>query len=490
MRTARRLRLMVIVTVIWGIASFLGSSSVYASQLAAIQEELSQVVKKVTPAVVNISITNKVRPQPPGEFEREFPFPEEWKDFFKQFPQMPKKYFREWKKGPFQFKEWRWKSPPAPPQRGLGSGIIVDKRGYILTNNHVIADAQKIFVTLAERKKFEAKVVGKDPATDLAVIKIEPDRNLPVALLGDSDKVEVGDLVLAIGNPMGLERSVTFGIVSAKGRNVGLANYEDYIQTDAAITFGNSGGPLVNIDGKVIGINTAIMGVGQNIGFAIPINTAKKVLSDLIKHGEVLRPWIGITIQDVTEELAPQVGVQAGEGVLISQVVKGSPGEKAGLQTGDVVLKIDGKTVDSAHSLQKEVLARNIGDKINLLILREGKKLNISLILAKMPSGILEPEAGEKEWRGMTIQEITADLAETLELPDTRGVLVSNVAGGSPADEAGIKVQDVILRVGKKQIESPNDFWEAVKGIKDSENALLLIRREGRSRFVVVKGEK
>jgi serine protease Do len=307
-------------------------------------------VKRVKPSVVNISTTTLVKG--PDLYDRFFGQANPFRDFFGEdfyerfFGDMPQREFK---------------------QRSLGSGFIIDRDGYILTNNHVVEKAQSIKVRLSDEKEYDAKVVGRDPKTDIALIKINTRQNLPVAPLGDSDSLEVGDWLIAIGNPFGLEHTVTAGIVSAKGRVIGAGPYDDFIQTDASINPGNSGGPLFNLNGEVVGINTAIVSGGQGIGFAIPINVAKELLPQLKTKGRVVRGWLGVMIQKVTPEIAKGFGLKESEGALVSDVMEGSPAEKAGIKRGDVIVSYNGKRIKEMDQLPKLVGTTEVGKKVKVV---------------------------------------------------------------------------------------------------------------------------
>lgn len=329
-----------------------------------IENAFVRVAEGVTPAVVNISTVGKGK-SPRYSF-RPFGNDPFFRDFFDRF-----------------FEGF----PRAERQMSLGSGVIIDKGGYILTNHHVIKDADEITVKLANKKEYKSRVVGVDPKTDLAVIKVNAPEDLPVAILGDSDALKVGEWALAIGNPFGLDHTVTVGVISATGRSdVGIATYENFIQTDASINPGNSGGPLLNIQGEVIGINTAIIASGQGIGFAIPINMAKKVIGDLIKRGKVTRGWLGVGIQPLTPELAKSLGLSLEEGILVNRVMPKSPAEAAGLKEGDVITSVDGKKITDSRELQRMVAELEVGRMIELGLLRDGKPLSVKLKVGELPS--------------------------------------------------------------------------------------------------------
>jgi len=433
-----------------------------------------EVAKKVQPAVVHIQTekTISVRPDPfwfGDEFFKGSPFEE----FFKGF-RSPRE----------RGKEYRHK------QRGEGSGVIVDKEGYVLTNNHVIEGADRVKVRLNDGREFIATVKGRDTRTDLAVLHIKA-KDLPVATLGDSDKLEVGEWAIAIGNPFGLEHTVTVGVISAKGRSgLGTGTYEDFIQTDASINPGNSGGPLINIDGEVIGINVMIIWPGQGIGFAIPINMAKQILADLIKEGKVVRPWLGIRVQDLTADMAEQFQVKDREGVLISQVEPGTGAEKAGLTSGDIIKSVDDKAVKNASELIKEIQKRKVGQKVRLGLIRDGKEMTVEVNLTAMPEkteiAMEKEEAGEK--MGARVQELNPQLSSRYRISGVkRGVVVLSVEEGSLAEEMGLQEGDVILEINRKKIETVRDFEKAMKDARIEKGILLHIHRKGSSFYLTFK---
>lgn len=438
------------------------------SQLETIQEAFASVAEALKPSVVNISTTQKIRhpwrrwPEFRHPF-REFFGEEFFERFFGEIPQ------REIER------------------KSLGSGLIVDKRGYILTNNHVVEKAKDIGVRLSDKRKFAGRVVGKDPKTDLAVIKIDVNGDLPVARLGDSDKVRIGQWAIAIGNPFGLDHSVTVGIISAIGRSdVGIATYEDFIQTDASINPGNSGGPLANIYGEVIGINTAIAAAGQGIGFAIPINMAKDVMDKLINQGRVIRGWLGITIQELTEDLATQFEVEAEKGVLVGHVMKDSPAERGGLKTGDIIIEYNGTKITNLRQLQRLVASTPPGKEAEIKVIRNKKEIVLTVKIGEMPSED-EVLAEELSLRyGFSVQELTPELAEKLRVPKAEGVLVSSVEAGGPAARKGIRSGDVIIEVNRHKVKDLKEFREAMKRVSPRDGVLLLILREESSHFVAV----
>jgi serine protease Do len=449
-------------------------SSIEAAK--ALGNAFVEVAKREKQAVVSITIERTLEGVSAfRSFDEDFFKGTPFEDFFKDF--QPRRHGKEYK----------------PKQQGSGSGVIIDESGYVLTNNHVVSGADKITVKLSDGREFKAKRIGTDPKTDLALIKIDS-KNLPVATLGDSDKIEVGEWVIAIGNPFGLEHTVTVGVVSAKSRSgLGTGTYEDFIQTDASINPGNSGGPLVNINGEVIGINTMIVGLGTGIGFAIPINMAKNIIDDLIKHGKVTRPWVGIGIQDLTPELKKHFKISEEEGVIINQIYKNSPAEKADLKTGDVIQEVDGKKVNDAQSLVKEILKKHIGQKIRLGIAREGNFINIDVATKEMPakvSGIKEEDKEEEEAKsllGLEVEGLTPEFARKYGIENEPGVIIMSVESGSPAEEVGIKRGDIIKEINHKKINNIADYNKAVDKSSIREGVLLLIKREDQTFFVNIQ---
>ena len=435
-------------------------------------DSFSNLAESASPAVVNIRTVKTITGG--GRVFRHFkkgPFGDDdpMKDFFDRF-------FDEDQKRDFK-------------QRSLGSGFIIDKEGYIVTNNHVIDNADKIVVILNDEKEFEAQIVGRDKNTDLALIKIESNHNLPVLRFGDSDALKVGQWVLAIGNPFGLEQTVTAGIVSAKGRVIGSGPYDDFIQTDASINPGNSGGPLLNMKGEVIGINTAIVAGGQGIGFAIPVNLAKNIIAQLKSTGEVTRGWLGVGIQDISEEVAEYYGIKEKKGVLVTEVFPGDPADLAGIKPKDIILSINGKAVESARQLTSMIADISVGDTIQIKINRNGKAQTIDVKIAKREeTKILGRNTQEREQSQLGIQasEITPETARRFNLKDTAGIIVVGVDPESKAAEAGLQVHDVIREINHKNITSLNDFNKMIDGIPKGETINLFIRRLNRG-FLVIK---
>jgi len=374
--------------------------------------------------------------------------------------------------------------------------VVVSEDGFILTNNHVVADADEILVTLSTKEKSEpkkAKLIGRDPKTDIALIKIEVDKSLSAARLGDSDKLRVGDWVVAIGNPFGLGHTVTAGIVSAKGRVIGAGPYDDFIQTDASINPGNSGGPLFNLDGEVIGINTAIFthgGGNIGIGFAIPVNIAKSVMAQLKEKGKVVRGWLGVTIQTVTPAIQQKFGLKKAEGALIGEVTKGSPAHRGGLKRGDIVISFDGKKVKEMSSLPPMVADTAVGKKVEIIVIRKGKEKRLPVRVGELEeetklAATKTPEIEESF--GLSVQELTPELSESLSLKGEKGVVVSGVKRGSPAYEAGLQRGDLIQEIEKEPVRDVEDYKRIMRKSPSRKKILMVIRHMGHTRYVILK---
>ncbi|MFQ5881310.1 MAG: DegQ family serine endoprotease [Candidatus Methylomirabilales bacterium] len=437
----------------------------------AMQRVFVEVAERVKPSVVNINTTQKIRTgrRLPESFFRG-PFREFFgEEFFERFFSLPREF----------------------ESRSLGSGVIVDPRGYILTNNHVVEQADVIQVTLVNERTFQAKVIGTDPKTDIAVIKIEDAGGLQPAPLGDSDEMRTGDFVVAIGNPFGLSHTVTVGVVSATGRTgVGITAYEDFIQTDASINPGNSGGPLLNIQGEVIGINTAIVAMGRGIGFAIPINLAKDIMTMLIKEGKVTRGWLGVVIQPLTEELARQFGVEPGEGVLIADVVEGGPADRAGLKSGDIIQGFAESAVTDVRQLQRLVAAVRPGETVPVRVKRQGKDLVLTVNVGQMPTEeAVAVTPGLVERYGFAVQDLTPELQEKFHVEEG-GVLVTSVAPGSPAFHRGLRRGDVILEVNRQRVKNRRELVATLRRSRPEADLLLLVQRGRNTRFIVVPSTK
>ena len=444
-------------------------------------QSFADLAEALSPSVVNISTTTVVGKD--NDDDLQFPPGSPFEDFFEEFRDGENRRTAQ----------------------ALGSGFIVSAEGFVVTNNHVIDGADAIRVTLYNDRSFDATLIGRDPKTDIAVLKIEPgDETLNPVSFGDSDAMRVGDWVLAIGNPFGLGGSVTAGIISARGRDIGSGPYDDFIQTDASINRGNSGGPLFNLDGEVIGINTAIFsqsGGSVGIGFAIASNLAENVVLQLQEYGQTRRGWLGVFIQEITPEIAENFGLENENGALVSSVHDGGPAEEAGIQAGDVVIAFNGKPIEEMRSLPRIVAESAIGKPLDVTVMREGKKLNLKVTL-----GVLEEaeEAGlfagtpnssdpngpvEMTELGMTLDHLNPDLRQEFTIgDDVEGVIITEVKPGAPADESGLMAGDVIRRVGKVQVENLDEVRKAIKAELDAEKTsiLLLINRQGRDRFTAV----
>lgn len=378
--------------------------------------------------------------------------------------------------------------PNAP---GSGAGVIIDSEGHILTNNHVVGDSAEIEVRLFDQSKLIAQVIGKDPDTDLAVLKVTPDKPLPAAHFGDSSNVKVGQWVLAVGNPFGLERTVTLGVVSGIGReNVNLSRYENFIQTDASINPGNSGGPLFNLRGEVIGINTAIINFAQGIGFAIPSNMAKQVLKQLVAKGRVIRGWLGVGIQPLTPELARKFGVTENEGVLVNEVFERDPAAAAGIKPGDVITRIEGAVIDSPNRLSRIVAGLMPGDTTKVEIVRNQQRITLDVALSERRDQAVVaslPQARTEVKLGLDVQDLTAALADKFKLRETRGVLITKVEPGSLAQAEGLRAGDLIKEVNRADVSSVGEFTAAISKVRKGDTVLLRVLRESRAFYVVLK---
>jgi serine protease Do len=378
-----------------------------------------------------------------------------------------------------------------PNVLGSGSGVIIDPDGYIITNNHVIGDAMEMEVRFSDKSKLIAQVVGKDLDTDLAVLKVTADHPLPSATFGDSSSVRVGQWVLAVGSPFGLDRTVTLGVVSGIGReNINLSRYENFIQTDASINPGNSGGPLFNLRGEVIGINTAIINFAQGIGFAIPSNMAKQVVQQLLTQGRVTRGWLGVGIQPLTAELARKFGVNEGDGVLVNEVFQKDPAAAAGIKPGDILTRIDGTVIDTPNRLSRVVAGLLPGSTIQVEIVRDQQRLvlDVALIERRDQAVIASlPQARTEVKLGLDVQDLTPSLAAKFKLRDNRGVLISKVEPGSLAQSEGLHEGDLIKEVNRVDVGSIGEFSSALSKVRRGETVLLRILRESRAFYVVLK---
>lgn len=434
----------------------------------------ADLVEKLKPTVVNIRTTKEIAVSP---FRFFFRGPGGERD---PFEELFRRFFGE--------PERKYKT------QSLGSGFIISKDGYILTNNHVIQDVTDIRVITVEGKEYNARVVGKDPKTDVALIKIDGKGEFPSAVLGNSDKLRIGEWVIAIGNPFGLGHTVTAGIVSATGRALGLAQYEDFIQTDTPINPGNSGGPLFNLKGEVVGINSAIIPYAQGIGFAIPINLAKSILPQLKEQGYVVRGYLGVYIQPLTPDIAESLGIEEPKGAVVSDVIKGSPAEKAGIKVGDVIVEYNGKEVKDHHQLPILVSTTPPGTVVPIVIIREGKRIKLNVEIAKLEEGDA-PRGGEKEnfyedkTLGLVVQNLTEDIIRSLGIErNIRGVLVADVDPDGIASMSGIQRGDLIIEINRKEVRDVSHFKTLInEAIKKSKTLLFLIHREGKNLFITVR---
>ncbi len=455
----------------WDITSHVQATAAPAGGNAPSAPSFADLAAALGPTVVNIRVTKIEKAQFPAmPGFPEGPFGDMFKHFFGDMP----------------------RSPHSFKTRGAGSGVIINADGTILTNNHVVEGAQEITVTLHDKREYKAKVVGRDPKTDVAVIKMDAIGPLKVAILGDSEATRVGEWVLAIGNPFGLSNTVTSGIVSAKGRIIGAGPYDDFIQTDAPINPGNSGGPLFNMKGEVIGINTAIIPNGQGIGFAIPVSTAKKLLPQLVAEGKVTRGYLGVNIQNLTDDLAASLGVKDKKGALVGDVVPGSPADKAGVKRGDVITAFNGKDIKDSHELSSMVAGTQVDKEVPVRIARDGKDMTLHVKVGKLDSRAEDGQKAEKASRGkwgLELQELNPELARRMGIKSRQGVVVTGVEPGSPAHDASLQRGDVILEVNRQPVKDIEDMKEKMdKSGGANGSVLLLVQRNGNTMYVVLKG--
>jgi serine protease Do len=441
---------------------------------SAPSEGFANIAERVTPAVVSIQAERDARRARPNAQQRRN-VPPGFEEFFNQL------------------------DPRAQqgPSESSGSGFIVSKDGYILTNNHVIEGADRVKVLMSDRREFKAKVVGRDPQTDVAVLKIDGS-GLPTVGLGDDTKLRIGEWVVAIGNPLGLNFTVTAGIISAKGRgSVGLADYEDYLQTDAAINPGNSGGPLVNLRGEVIGMNTAIAsrsGGSQGVGFAIPIGMVRGIMDALLTSGKVTRSWLGVTIQELNPDLARGLKLNENTGILVSEVVKDSPAGRAGIEEGDVILSMDGQTAGSVPQFRNRVAGTKPGESVKLEVVRENSKRNITVKLEEKPEDRVASAGGSdresaEQGLGLELRNLNPALAQQFNLEDRTGVVVTGIEPGSPAEDAGLRPGDLVRSVNRKPVASVSDLKAELGRIATKDPVVLQVRREERSFYVTLSRE-
>ena len=446
---------------------------------AASLPDFSDLSAKCGPAVVNIGTERTTQSSGPEEFFGEMfrGMPPGFERFFDQFGGMP-----------------RGKRAPQK-QKSLGSGFIISADGYIVTNNHVVADADVIHVTLDESNgkstALKAKLIGADEETDLALLKVETQKSLPFLKFGDSDKLRVGEWLLAIGNPFGLDHTVTSGILSAKGRNIRSGPFDNFLQTDCSINPGNSGGPLLNMDGDVIGINTAIIASGQGIGFAIPSNMAASIIEQIKSGKKVSRGWIGVTIQDVDESMAKAMGMEKASGALVANTLPGEPAAKAGIESGDVIVSVDGQPVEDSSALLRAIAAKKPGNTVALGIWRNGKEEQMKVTLGERQlAGNTKAEDGKKSDEGLlgfSARALTAEERRTLKISDKEGVFVVDVDPDRAAAEADIRPGDIILRADRKAVNSPEALSKIVKDVGVKRGAIMLqIQRRGESLFRAV----
>jgi len=434
-------------------------------------QNFSTLAETVSPAVVNISTVKTTQGGGPvfrhfyhGPWGDQDPF----KDFFEKFF------------GDEQQREFK--------QRSLGSGFIIDKEGYIVTNNHVIADADEIKVKLNSGKEYDAKIIGRDPSTDIALIKIKGDPAYSVVTFGDSKSLKVGEWVMAIGNPFGLDHTVTAGIVSAKGRVIGSGPYDDFIQTDASINPGNSGGPLIDLKGNVVGINTAIIASGQGIGFAVPVNMAKSVIKQLKEEGEVTRGWLGVGIQDISDEMSEYYGVKDKKGVLVSEVFPGDPADEAGIKAKDIILEVNGQKIESSRELTRIIAGFHVDEVVEIKVFRNGKEKTFNVKIAKRQDEKTVSRGipyEEQEAFGIRVSNLTPEISRRLNIRETEGVVVTGVQSSSQGEEKGIQVRDVIREINHRSINTVDDYKDAIQKVKKGDTVLMLIKRADSGFFVI-----
>jgi len=441
---------------------------------APVPESFAELAENLKPSVVNISTTTVTKG---GKMFHDVPSPfgrknDRFKDFFGD--EFFDRFFGD--RPPREFKS-----------QSLGSGFILDKEGYIITNNHVVENADEITVRLSDEHEFAAEIVGTDPKTDLALIKINPEDDIlhPVKL-GESTEVRVGDWVMAIGNPFGYGHTVTAGIVSAKERVIGAGPYDNFLQTDAAINPGNSGGPLFDMNGRVVGINTAIVAGGTGIGFAIPVNMAKEIVTQLKDKGKVTRGWLGVMIQEVTSDLARNFNLDEAAGALVSDVVEDGPADDAGIERGDIIIEFDGEKVGKMNQLPRLVAERMPGEKVKLVVLRKGDKETVTVKLGELKDDLLAGKARVEEDLGLTVQEITPELSKHLNLDVNEGLVVSGVDPGGAAAAAGMRRGDIIVEVNQEEVRDMDAYRDALKESKGKESVLYLVKRGQGTLYVAV----
>ena len=441
----------------------------WTASAAAQPPDFVSLAEQLKPAVVNIGTAKTVKPKAPMYPGPQGPGGDMFEEFFERF-------FRN--------------APQSPhKQRSLGSGFIISQDGYILTNDHVVDGADEIKVKLSDGREFTGEIRGLDPKLDLALIKIDAGEDLPVARLGDSEEIKVGEWVMAIGNPFGLEQTVTVGIVSAKGRVIGAGPYDDFIQTDASINPGNSGGPLFNMQGEVIGINTAIVAQGQGIGFAIPVNMAKQIIPQLRDEGRVTRGWLGVTVQALNKELAESFDLDTTHGALVNEVIEDSPADKAGLKRGDIIVEYDGKQVDELNDLPRLVAATPVDETVKVKVFRDGKERTINVKIGRLDDGEMALAADDEETGGalgLTVANVTPELVERYSLESDQGILITKIDPEGPAAEANLRVGDLVVEADGKEVGSVKEFEELVGKMKSGKVLRLLIQRRATLLYTTV----
>ena len=455
-----------VLSLVFMAAALLGTGMSHASTRMELPDFVT-LSKQVRPLVVHISSRPSVSGA--GRLREEGPFGEFWQRFFgERFP----------------------RGPVPSPRRSVGSGFIVDPSGYILTNDHVVEDEDELTVKLSDGSEHRARVAGRDPKTDIALIKIDVDRKLPVVRLGDSAALEVGEWVLAIGNPFGLEHTVTSGIVSAKGRRIGAGPYDDFIQTDASINPGNSGGPLINLRGEVVGVNTAIFSRGGGnigIGFAIPINLVKGLLPQLKDKGKVTRGWLGVLIEDVNAETAEALGMSESRGALVANVTQNSPAEAAGVRVGDIIVVFGGAAINKSSDLSLMVARTSVGKAVDVTVVRDRQPVSLTVRIGRLRDDetVVALEHGNE--LGLTVREMPRPFTGRPGTQGREGVVVTEVESGSPAEQAGIRAGDVILEIDRKPISGVQDFRQVVGALTKGSGILFLVRRDDTTLFLALR---
>ncbi len=453
--------------------NFIGNSAfAEETQYFNAPASFNRLAVMVSPAVVNIRTVKTIKGGGPvfRQFQRD-PWGKEgpFKEFFERF--FGDEMQREFK------------------QPSLGSGFIIDQAGYVVTNNHVIEDADQIKVKLKDESEFDATIVGRDPNTDIALLKIEAEKKFATVKLGDSDALQVGQWVVAIGSPFGLEQTVTAGIVSAKGRVIGSGPYDDFIQTDASINPGNSGGPLLNMQGEVVGINTAIVASGQGIGFAIPINLARDIIVALKDEGEVTRGWLGVAIQDLSPEMAEYYNIESKKGVFVADVFEGDPADQAGIQPKDIIIAVNGEKINTSRQLTGIIAKIPVNDSAKIKILRNGKEKTVSVKIAKRPEERLASRGRSPEQAqefGIRVSDLTPEIAQRFNIDESVGVIVTQVEGGSKGDGADVRVGDIIKEINRQPVKNTTEYKSLLREIESGETVNLFIRRKNAG-FLVAK---